>query len=113
MAEFNRAWIPAVFSADTELDVGSAVPAQFNSHLHEFSYSRTVQSGCRIGLEYLCLIIIFQNLTGIVSAQSISHLGQVVGTKGEELSLCSNFISCQAGSGNFYHGTYQIFQLNT
>ena len=93
MAEAYGCRLSAVLSADTELDVRSGALAAFDSDLHQFADSVLVKRLERIFFENILVHVLFDDLSCVVSGESKSHLGQVVGSEGEELRI---FRECAA-----------------
>ena len=75
MEELDAGGITAVFAANAQLDVGTGLLAELNSHLDEFAHAVLINACKGIALEDLLFIIVFKELPGIVAAEAESHLG--------------------------------------
>ncbi len=68
---------------------------QLNGHLHELADAVLVETGERIGLVDLLVVVGAEELAGVVAAEAEGHLGQVVGAEGEELGLLGDLVGGQ------------------
>ena len=113
MAEFDRAWISTVFTTDAQLQIWTSCTSQSCSHLNKLTYTVLVQTSEWILFVDLLVIVMRQECTSIITAESECHLSQVVCTEAEEFSFLSDFISQQSCTRNFNHCTNFIVQFNT
>lgn len=60
-----------MFAANAQLDVGTGLLAELNSHLDEFAYAVLINACKGIALEDLLFIIVFKELPGIVAAEAL------------------------------------------
>ena len=58
-----------MFAAYAELNVGTGLFTQVGRHLNQFADAALVESGKRIGLEYLFIVIFRQEFSGIIAAE--------------------------------------------
>ena len=56
-------------------------------------------------------VIITKELAGIISGETEGHLGQIVGSEGEELCLLCNLIGKERCSRDFDHGSDMILDI--
>jgi len=101
VAEFNAGRIAAMFAANTQFQIGAGLTTQLCRHLHQFTDAVLIQAGKRIVVINLFIIIGTQELSGIVTGEAEGHLGQVVGSKAEEIRFFGNFIGSQSSAGDF------------
>lgn len=47
----------------------------------------------------LLVVVVAQELAGVVAGEAEGHLGQVVGAEGEELGLLGDLVGSQGGAG--------------
>ena len=92
-----------MLTADTQLDVRSGLPSLLNRHLDQLAYTALVQSCKRIGLVDFLLVIIPEELSCIISGEAKGHLGQIVGSEGEEFSFLCDLICKQGCSRDLDH----------
>ncbi len=100
-----------MLAADTQLNIGSGCASLLSCHLHKLPHTVLVQSCKRIRLINLTLIIITQELTGIVTGETKGHLGQIIGSEGEELCFLCNLICQKCGTRNLNHGSDMILDI--
>ena len=103
MAEIHRGGIAALLAADPQLDVGAGLAAQLTGHLHQAAHADLVQTGERVGLIDLPVIVAGQELARVVAAEAEGHLGQVVGAEGEELGLLGDVVGGEGRTGDLDH----------
>ena len=87
MAELNRGRVAAVLTADTELDVGAGLAAEVSCEGNELADAILVELSEGIVLIDLLVVVSAEELACVVTGEAEGHLGEVVGTKGEELSF--------------------------
>ena len=94
------------------MDGGAGLAAQLCSHLHQLAHTLLVQVGERIGLVDLLVVVIAEELTGVIAAEAEGHLREVVGTEGEELCLGGDLVGQQGGAGDLDHGADLILEIH-
>ena len=99
VAELHGGGIAAVLAADTQVDVGAGLLAQLGGHGHQLAYAVLIQVGEGIGLIDLLVVVVAQELAGVVAGEAEGHLGQVVGAEGEELGLLGDLVAVRAARG--------------
>ena len=98
VAELYGAGVTAVLTADTAVQLGTGSFTVLHSHLHQLANAVTIQLGEGIVLKDLGVIVSVQELTGVITAEAVGHLGQVVGAEAEELSFFCHFVGGEASS---------------
>ena len=101
-----------MLATDTYMHVRTYWLAKLDRHLHQLAHTGLIQFGKRIIFKNLGIIVSIQELTCIITGESIRHLSQIIRTKAEELSFLGNLVSRQSCSGNLDHGTNLILQVN-
>ena len=74
VTEFDRAWIAAMFAADTQLDVRTGLAAQFCRHRDQLANAMLIQTGKRILLVNLLVVIMRQESAGVITREAECHL---------------------------------------
>ena len=99
-----------MFAADAAVQ-HRVLPAPFlYCHPHQLAHACLIQFAERVKLINFLVVIAFQEFTGIVPGETEGHLGQVVGTKAEEISFLRYIIRSQRGSRYLNHGTDLVIQ---
>ena len=111
MAELDGRKVAAVLAADTKLDVRADALAVVNSQLDQSADALLIEACKRIGLEDLLLEVGLEDAADVVTGEAVGHLGQVVGTEGEELSLFCDLVRGDCCTRGLDHGTYHILHL--
>src|SRR5699024_963595 len=111
VAELYGRRIAAVLAADTALQIRTGRAAFLDRHLYQLAYAGLIQSREGIGLVDLCLVVSVQELAGIIAGEAECHLGQVVGTEGEELRLLGNRVGRQSRARDLDHGTDVVLHV--
>ena len=78
MAELDGRGIAAVLAADAEVDVRVGLAAHLGGHGDELADAGLIETGERIALVDLLVVVRAEELAGIVTAEAEGHLGQVV-----------------------------------
>jgi hypothetical protein len=92
MAELDGDRVAAMLAADTKFNVGSGSFTKVTSHLNQLANADLVQFSKWVLVIDFVLIVIFQEVAGIISGETKGHLGQVIGSEGEEFSFGSYHI---------------------
>ena len=111
MAELNGAGIAAVLAADAAVQLGAGCLSGCNSHLHKAAYAYGVKLLERVGLEDLGVVIGLKELAGVVAAEAVGHLGEVVRAEAEELRLLGDIARRESGARDLYHRADLVFHL--
>src|ERR1700710_636994 len=91
MEEVDRARIPAVLAADTELEIDLRLASEPRAHPHELPDARRVDRLERRTVEDLHLDIAREDLAlDVVAAEAERRLREVVGPEREEVGLLSD-----------------------
>ena len=81
MAEEDRSRVSAVFAADSELDVRSCLASVLRCQSDKFSNACLIKSLERVGLDDSSCDLFFDEVSGIISGETKSHLCQIVGSE--------------------------------
>ena len=100
VAELYGAGVTAVLTADTAVQLGTGSFTVLHSHLHQLANTVTIQLGEGIVLKDLGVIVSVQELTGVITAEAVGHLSQVVGAEAEELCFLSDLAGSQSCAGD-------------
>ena len=90
--ELSGCRVAAVLTADTQFQLCFHRAALLRGHLHQLSHPDYIKGSGR-DPSPRCPFPCSRRGTGIVPAEPEGHLGQVVGTEGEEVSLSCNLVS--------------------
>ena len=102
-----------MFTANTNFKVPVVERPSSYSHLHQFSNTIPVEGLERIHRQDAFFDVFHQEVTfGIVTAVTKGHLGQVIGTKGEEFSYCGDFTGGDSSTWNFDHCAEFVRKFN-
>ena len=85
--------------ADTDLQIGLGLPTSLDPHFHKLSHPGLVQAREGIRAHYLGILVIRQEGTGIIAAETETSLGQIVRSKTEECRMLGHIDSrkCRPG----------------
>ena len=92
-----------MFAADAEVDVGTGCSAELCRHLDEFAHADLVEFGEGVGLVNLLVVVRAEELACVVTAETESHLREVVGAEGEEFRFGGNRIGGECRTRDFNH----------
>ena len=104
-AELNGARLTTVLAADTRTESRTNGTTFLYRHLDQLTYTVLVEYLERIDFEDLLLEVCRQERSDIVTAVTEGHLGEVVGTEGEVLRLCSDAVCSQGCTRDLDHCT--------
>ena len=108
MAELNRGQVAAVLAADTKLDLRAGLTAVLDCHLNQLADALLIQASERVGLQDLLLKVTIEDRAHVVTGEAVGHLGQVVGTEGEELCFLCDLTSGDRCARGLDHGTNHV-----
>ena len=111
MAEGYRGRVAAVLAADPDLEVGTGLAAARHADLHQFADAVAVDRDEGIDREDALGDIGAEEAGGIVAADAVGGLGQVVGAEREELRGLRDVAGHQAGARQLDHGADLIGEL--
>ena len=97
-----------MFSADTDFQVFSRVSSFVYGDSHELAHAFLIEDVEGVNGEDLLFDVSGEEATDIVSGETEGHLGEVVGSEGEELSVFGNFIGGEGSPWDFDHSTYHV-----
>ena len=100
-----------MLAADTYVQVRVNRLAEFDCHLHQLANTCLIQFCERIVLKDLSVIVSVQELTSVITGESVCHLCKVVCTEAEEVSLFCDLVSCKSSSRDLDHCTNLILQV--
>src|SRR5690606_27402941 len=99
MAEFHRGWFSTMLATDTDFEVSTGRTAFLHTNLDQLAYTLLIQYLEGVLFQYSFIQVMRQEFTFcVITAESKGGLGQVIGTKGEELGFLGNLISSQGSS---------------
>ena len=113
MEKLHRTRLTAVLAANTHLQLGSGGPALLHGDVHQLAYPDHVNALEGIHIEDALVEVGGQELAGIVAGQAQGCLGQVVGSKREELGHLGHLVGGQGRSRQLDHGSNQVGQLQS
>jgi len=100
MAEFDRARVTAMFTADTHFQRWASGATIIDGHAHQFAYTIPVELLEGFFGKMPSATILYQEVAlGIITAVTKGHLGQIIGTEGEELRHSGNLSRHNRGAG--------------
>ena len=92
-----------MFTTDGQCHIRPLRPAQIGPNAQQFAHAFGIQRMKRVFRENALLDIVRHEPPGIVTAEPVGHLRQVIGPKAEERRIGRNFIRPQAGARRFHH----------
>ena len=106
MAEGDAAGVAAVLATDADFQVGPGLAARRSTAIRTNSPtpSRSMLAKGSCGQHPLVDIGTKELTFGVVTAEAVGHLGQVVGAEAEEFRLASDSSGGQGGTRRFDHG---------
>ena len=81
-----------MFAADAAMKIASRASAERNRHIHKFAHAVGIETSERIEFVNSCAIVCGKELTGVVAAETESHLSKVVRAEAEEFRFFSDFV---------------------
>src|SRR5258708_4881964 len=103
VAERHRRRIAAMFAADPNLEAGARLAPARNADLHEFTNALAIERNEGIDLEDALGDIGPEEARGVVAADAVGRLRQIVGAEGEELRGLGDLAGHQAGARQLDH----------
>ena len=103
IVEFDGGSIATGLAADTDKEVLIGGTATLDGHLHEFADAVDINGLERIEFINLAVVVVGKELTGIVTGEAHSELGEIVRAKGEEFSFLGKLASADASAWDFDH----------
>src|ERR687892_2779367 len=105
MAEGNAGRVTPVLATDAQLKVGTTPASRSHCHTYQGAHAFRVDGGEGVGWEYPFLNIPAKELAlGVIAAETVGHLRQVIGAEAEEVRLSGDFSGDQGGPGRLNHG---------
>src|SRR5206468_10640783 len=104
MAELHGARFTAMFTADTDLQLRADAPTGSHGNANQLPNTVLIQDLKRIVGKYTTFDVIRKEATRIVSAQSESRLGQIIGSKGKKLGGLRDLIRGECSAWQLDHG---------
>ncbi len=89
-----------MFAADAELEIGAGLAAAFGGDLHQLAHAFAIEADERVLLDDALALIGLQEAAGIVAAEAICGLGQIVGAEAEEGGVLGDLVGQQAARGS-------------
>ena len=85
--------------------------SEFDSHLHELANTNLIQFCKWIVLEDLSIIVSIEELTSVITGESVCHLCKVVCSEAEEVSFFCDIVSCKSSSWDLDHCTNLVLKV--
>ena len=103
-----------MFTADTDLQIRAGLAAFLDRVAHQFADALAVKVLERVLSEDALVNVFSQEAAfGIVTGVTEGHLGQVVGTEGEELGNFGDLTGGHSGARDLDHGTEHVVNFDT
>ena len=102
-----------MLAADAQVDIRAGGASQLGGHPDELAHAGLVHLGKGIVFIDLFIVVRAQEFTRVVPGEAESHLGQIVGTEGEELRFPGDFVRSQGRPGDLDHGPDLVFQADS
>eukprot|EP00754_Rhynchopus_humris_P025711 Rhum_TRINITY_DN14960_c6_g1::Rhum_TRINITY_DN14960_c6_g1_i1::g.130403::m.130403 len=110
--ELHGRRLPAVLTADADLEVAPRRTALLHGHLHELTDAALVQHLERVVVVDAQLLVVLQEGTRVVPGEAAAHLRQVVRAEGEELRLARDLVRRHARARHLDHGAHLVRHLH-
>lgn len=104
MKEFYTVRIAAMFATNTNFQIWFCFTASFYTDTYQFPYTILVNGLERVIRKYLEIQVFGQKTTDIISAETATHLYQIVGAITEEIRYMRHQLCPDSSSRRFYHG---------
>src|SRR6266496_1418445 len=113
MAPLDGIRVATVLTTDAYFERGAGLAAFGNCPIHEFAYTTTVNGLEGVRFEDALFLIGDEEVAFcIVTGITVGHLGQVIGSEREELSMSGDFRGGHCGTRDFDHCAELIFELD-
>mmetsp|Transcript_14005 Transcript_14005/g.25017 ORF Transcript_14005/g.25017 Transcript_14005/m.25017 type:complete len:307 (-) Transcript_14005:2031-2951(-) len=106
--EVNGGWVTTMLATNPKLDLGTDRATLSTGNLYQLTNSFLVDALERVILINTFLHIFTKKLASIITRETTTHLGEIVGSKGEELGLSSDGIGNDSSAWHFNHGTNHV-----
>jgi len=103
--------ITTVLTADTTLQHGVHHAALLDGDLDELANTTFINRLEGIALVDTEVLVLAEEDSRVITRETTSHLGKIVGTEGEEFSFLSDLVGGDGGAGDFDHGTDGVVEL--
>src|SRR5207237_2764116 len=113
MAERDRGRISAMLAANADLDIRPGLAAARNTDLHQLADAVAIDRDERIDLQDSLRDVSAEESGGVIAADAIGRLRQIVGAERKELRRLGDVASHEAGARQFDHGADLISQLGS
>src|SRR5882757_1217015 len=111
VAERHRGGIAAMLAANPDLEIGPRLAAARHADLDEFADAIAIDRDERVDLENSLADIGAKETRGVVAADAVGGLRQIVGPEGEELGGLRDVAGHQARARKLDHGADLIADL--
>src|SRR5262245_25041773 len=108
VAELDRGRLPAVLTADADLEVRTRAPPALDTDLDELAHAFLVEDGEGIVGQHALLEIVGQELRDVVAAVAEGHLREVVGAEREELRVLGDLVGDERRPRHLDHGADRV-----
>ncbi len=113
MAESDRAWLTAVLAADPGFEIRTDRLGLLEGDAHQLSNSIRIDREERVVREdSLRYVVDEESALGIVTADAVGHLRQVVRAERDELRILSDLIGRERRSRNLDHRAELVVDLD-
>src|SRR6056297_194934 len=99
-----------MFTANPHFKIFLGTPPFFNSHRHQLAYTSLIEALEGIVGKYVLIEVLSYKTADIVPGIPEGHLCQIVRSKGEEVSIFSNFIGRKSRPRDLNHSTDFVVQ---
>lgn len=111
IVEFDGSSIATGLTADADKEILIGSAATLNGHLHEFADAVDINGLERIKFVDFAVVVVGEELAGVITGEAHGELGEVIGPEGEELSFFGKFASTDASAWDFDHHTDVVDEL--
>src|SRR6185437_6255790 len=108
MTECHRARLASVLAADAQFNARSGLSAILNRDADQAADSDGVQGLKRVIRKNATFYVRRKEAPGIVAAESVGRLGQVVGSEAEEFGPFGNFARGERSPWELYHSPNKV-----
>src|SRR5499426_4696819 len=104
MAECDRGGIAAVFAANAHFELWPRLATAFDADAHQFPHALAVDGHEGIARKDAARQVSAEKARGVVAADAVGGLRQIVGAEGKELRALRDFAGAQRRTWKLDHG---------
>jgi hypothetical protein len=97
-----------MLAADAELEGRPGLAPALGGDAHQFAHPRHIQADERVLLEDAGALIGHEEAAGVVTADAVGRLRQVVGAEAEELGMLGDVVGAQGGARQLDHRAHEV-----